>query len=294
MRNEIINLIENTKNTNQFFLTGDLGFSVLENLEKKLKNNFVNVGVSENNMFLMACGITIEKKNLVYLYSISPFLILRNLEIIRNYISNDNRNIRLIGVGSGVSYTTMGKTHFNLDDLNVIYSLKNILILNPANIFELKYLFKKFRNYKRPIYFRINKNSYNIYKKFKRKKNLFVKKGSGKNIITSGAILNFLLKFYDDRDIDKMNIISVPILDSKYNKSILNFLNKDDTILLVDSSKFLYFQEIQNEINCRNKNFFCLNFDFDHNKIKGVGNEEEILGEMGFNKLFLDKFFFKN
>ena len=135
MRNEIINLIENTKNTNQFFLTGDLGFSVLENLEKKLKNNFVNVGVSENNMFLMACGITIEKKNLVYLYSISPFLILRNLEIIRNYISNDNRNIRLIGVGSGVSYTTMGKTHFNLDDLNVIYSLKNILILNPANIF---------------------------------------------------------------------------------------------------------------------------------------------------------------
>ena len=64
--------------------------------------------------------------------------------------------------------------------------------------------------------------------------------------------------------------------------------------MLVDSSKFLYFQDIQNEINYRNKNFFCLNFDFDHNKIKGVGNEEEILGEMGFNKLFLDKFFFKN
>ena len=294
MRNEIINLIENTKNPNQFFLTGDLGFSVLENLKKKLKKKFINAGVSENNMFLVACGISIKKENIIYLYSISPFLILRNLEIIRNYISNDNRNIRLLGVGSGVSYSTMGKTHFNLDDLNVIYSLKNILILNPANNVELKYVFKKFTNYQKPIYFRINKNNHEIYSKFKRKKNLFVKKGTGKNIVVSGAILNYLLKFYNDNEINKMNIISMPILDIKFNKNIFNFLNKEDTLLLVDSSKFIYFQEIQNNINHYNKNFACLNFDFNHNKIKGVGTEEEILSDMGFNKLFLDNFFSKN
>lgn len=294
MRNEIIQLIEKSINKNTYFLTGDLGFSVLENIKIKLKKNFLNMGVSENNMFLVACGLTIESKNQIYLYSISPFLILRNIEIIRNYVSTDKRNIRMIGVGSGVSYSTMGKTHFNLDDLNVLYSLRNILILNPANIDELNFVFTKFKNYNLPIYFRINKNSYKKNDQFKKINNFFIKPGNGQNVVISGAILNYFLKLYKKRELQDMNIISLPILNEKYNKNILKYLNKNSTLLLCDSSKFVYFQELEKNINILNKNFNSLNFDFDHNKIKGVGSEKEILNQMGFRRSTFDKFFFKN
>ena len=91
MRNNLINLVANTlKNKkNSYFLTADLGYSVLENIQKVLKKRFINVGISENNMLLLAVGLTEVSKNLVYVYSISPFLILRPAEIIRNYISNE-------------------------------------------------------------------------------------------------------------------------------------------------------------------------------------------------------------
>lgn len=293
MRNEIIQLIEKNVSKKTFFLTGDLGFSVLENIKRKLKKNFLNMGVSENNMFLVACGLTIDNKNQIYVYSISPFLILRNLEIIRNYVSTEKRNIKMVGVGSGVSYSTMGKTHFNLDDLNIIYSLKNILILNPANIDELSFVFHKFKNYNYPIYFRINKNSYKKDDQFKKKNNFFIKPGNGKNVIISGAILNYFLKLYKIDEIQDMNIISLPILNEQFNKNIYKYINKNDTLLLCDSSKFIYFQELDKKISILNKNFNTLNFDFNHNKIKGVGDEKEILSQMGFRRSTFDKFFFK-
>ena len=115
-------------------------------------------------MILLASGIFEATKSKVYAYSISSFLTLRTLEVLRNYISNDKRQICLIGVGSGVSYDKMGKTHYNLEDINLIYTLKNILILNPANEEELKFVFQKFKKIKTPTYFRINKSEYkNIF-----------------------------------------------------------------------------------------------------------------------------------
>ena len=131
MRNKIIDLIKKDFKKKNYFLTGDLGFSVLEDLKKISKKRFLNVGVSENNMFTMAIGISenLKKDEKIYLYSISPFLILRSLELIRNYLNYENRNIRLIGVGSGFSYSYLGKSHFLAEDLNILNGLK----ISPAH-----------------------------------------------------------------------------------------------------------------------------------------------------------------
>jgi transketolase len=286
MRNELINLINKTlKNKkNSYFLTADLGYSVLENLQKDLKKRFINVGISENNMLLLAVGLSEINKNLVYTYSISPFLILRPAEIIRNYISNENRNIRLIGVGSGVSYSNMGKSHHSLDDINYIYSLKNILIINPANLEELNYSYKKFLNYTRPLYFRINKNSFSQPKLFKRYKNIFVKKGKKSNLIVSGAILNQIIKMFDYKELENINIVSLPIMGLKYVKNLKSYLVKGNTLFITDSSKTVFFDDVYMKIkelliNCKIKNF-----DLDHRDIKYVDNEKGLLEQMGVKK----------
>jgi len=286
MRNELINLINKTlKNKkNSYFLTADLGYSVLENLQKDLKKRFINVGISENNMLLLAVGLSEINKNLVYAYSISPFLILRPAEIIRNYISNERRNIRLIGVGSGVSYSTMGKSHHSLDDINYIYSLKNILILNPANLEELNYLYKKFLNYYGPLYFRINKNSFFQSKLFKRYKNIFVKKGKKSNLIVSGAILNHIIEMFDYKELENINIVSLPVMSLQYVKNLESYLVKGNTLFITDSSKTVFFDDVYMKIKKFLKNSKFKNFDLDHRDIKYVDDEKGLLEQMGVKK----------
>lgn len=290
MRNEIINLIneEFKKNKKNFFLTADLGFSVLENTFKIFKNNFINVGVAETNMILIASGIYEATKNKVYVYSISPFLTLRTLEVLRNYVSNDKRQICLIGVGSGVSYDKMGKTHFNLDDISSISTLKNILILNPANEEELKFIFHKFKNIKGPTYFRINKSPYKNIFKLVRKNNFFHKPGKKFNIVVSGAILNNFCLMYSRNELNQFNIISLPIFSVDHNKSFYNYLVKGKTLFFVDSSKTLIFEQMKNKVQKQTKNK-VINFDFNHNLIKKVNTEDGLLKQMGFTKSKISK-----
>ena len=292
MRNELINLINKTlKNKkNSYFLTADLGYSVLENLQKDLKKRFINVGISENNMFLLAVGLSEISKNLVYAYSISSFLILRPAEIIRNYVSNESRNIRLIGVGSGVSYSNMGKSHHSLDDINFIYSLKNIIILNPANLEELNFLYKKFLNYYGPLYFRINKNSFSKHKFFKRYKNIFVKKGAKSNLIVSGAILNYIIEMFDPIELENINIISLPIMNIKYIKNLNNFLVKGNSLFITDSSKTVFFDDVYFEVKKYLKNYKFKNFDIDNRNIKFVDEERGLLAQMGIKKNVIKSF----
>lgn len=291
MRNELINLINKTlKNKkNSYFLTADLGYSVLENLQKNLRKRFINVGISENNMLLLAVGLSEINKNLVYAYSISSFLILRPAEIIRNYISNESRNIRLIGVGSGVSYSNMGKSHHSLDDINYIYSLKNILILNPANLEELYYLYKKFLNYSGPLYFRINKNSFSQSKLFKRYKNIFVKKGKKSNLIVSGAILNHIMQMFDTKELENINIVSLPIMNLQYVKNLKSYLVKGNTLFITDSSKTVFFDDVYMKIIKFLKNYKFKNFDLDHRDIKYVDDEKGLLEQMGVKKEIIKK-----
>jgi len=292
MRNQLIELIFKSmaKDKKIKFLTGDLGFSVLEKMQKKFSNRFVNVGISENNMILLSVGLSEIKKNLTYVYSISSFLILRCAEIIRNYISNEKRNVRLIGVGSGVSYSTMGKTHYNLDDINILYSFQNITILNPANLDELNFVYTKFIKYNKPLYFRINKNNFENTYGLCRKKNFFLKRGTDCNLIVSGAMLNYVLNFFSASEIKKINVISLPIMSIDYLSNIKNFLlYKKKTLMIADSSKTIFFEDIKEYLNLKN-NYF--NFGLDHNLIKYVGDEREILKQMGITKKNLVKYLF--
>ena len=52
-----------------FLITGDLGFGVLENFAKELPNQFLNVGVAEQNMTMVAAGMAMQGKK-VFTYSI--------------------------------------------------------------------------------------------------------------------------------------------------------------------------------------------------------------------------------
>ena len=80
MRNHLVKLIAESarQDDSLIFMTGDLGFSVVEPLQEQLGDRFINAGVAEANMVTMAsalaaCGF----RPLVY--SIAPFVTARLL-----------------------------------------------------------------------------------------------------------------------------------------------------------------------------------------------------------------------
>src|SRR5947209_12818779 len=112
---------------NVLFMTGDLGFSVVEPLQAKLGPRFINSGVAEANMMTMAsalaaCGFR------PYAYTIAPFITTRCYEQIRNDVCFHRRAVLIVGVGAGLSYGSLGPSHHSLEDTTIMATLPAMAI----------------------------------------------------------------------------------------------------------------------------------------------------------------------
>lgn len=160
MRSRIIELIEADAATDNsiVFLTGDLGFSVVEPLEDALGERFINMGVAEANMISVAASLAATGFR-PFAYSIVPFITGRCFEQIRNDIAYQKRAVRLIGVGAGFSYGALGPSHHGLEDAAIMASLPEMAVANPGNVAELDRCYAALRHDERPVYFRIARES---------------------------------------------------------------------------------------------------------------------------------------
>ena len=82
MRNAVVNrLFELAESDDRLILiTADLGFGVLTDFAEKYPNQFLNVGVAEQNMTALATGMALEG-HIVFTYSIANFPTLRCLDV---------------------------------------------------------------------------------------------------------------------------------------------------------------------------------------------------------------------
>lgn len=137
-------------------LTGDLGYAVFEDFQKKMPEQFLNVGVAEQNLISVAAGLALAGKK-VFVYSISTFATLRPYEQIRIDVCYQNLPIFIIGGGSSFSYSTFGCTHMPLEDLGAMRLLPNMAVMCPGDAHEVRALVRA--TYKRggPAYIRIAK-----------------------------------------------------------------------------------------------------------------------------------------
>lgn len=112
------------------FLTGDLGFGALENVQAGLGARFVNMGVSEQNMVSVAAGLA--RQNLLPLcYSIAPFAVFRPFEQIRLDVALHGLPVKIVGNGGGYGYGIMGASHHAIEDLAVLSCLPNFFCFAP-------------------------------------------------------------------------------------------------------------------------------------------------------------------
>lgn len=131
-------LLELAKQDKRLILmTGDLGFSIFEEFQKECPQQFFNAGVAEQNMTGLAAGMAIEGFS-PWFYSIIPFVTMRNFEQIRNDICYQNLNVKITGVGVGFTFGPYGHTHHALEDVGILRTLPNMVILAPGDPIEAR------------------------------------------------------------------------------------------------------------------------------------------------------------
>lgn len=139
-------------------LSGDLGFGVLNEFVARFPQQFLNVGVAEQNMSGLAAGLALEGHT-VFTYSIGNFPTLRCLEQIRNDICYHGANVKVVCVGGGMSYGPVGMSHHATEDLAIIRSLPGMLVLSPGDLWEAAEAARHLVSHRGPAYLRLDKSA---------------------------------------------------------------------------------------------------------------------------------------
>jgi transketolase len=97
---------------------------------------FINTGVSEQIMIGMAAGMA-QRGFRPFVYTIATFALYRPLEFIRIDLAYQNLPVTIVGIGSGVSYSTLGATHHTYEDIAIASAIPNISIISPCDPLEV-------------------------------------------------------------------------------------------------------------------------------------------------------------
>lgn len=198
---------EAKKNKNIELLTGDLGFGVLKPFWEILPNQFTNAGIAEQNMTSMAAGMALEGKT-VFTYSIGNFPTLRCLEQIRNDCAYHNANVKIVCIGGGFVYGSLGMSHQATEDLSVVRALPNVKVFAPGDLVEAEAVTRALVHTQGTCYLRLGRggekriheriNDFEIGKAVKVRD---VEGGNGKRkvaVYSTGAILDEVTAACDD------------------------------------------------------------------------------------------------
>ena len=121
------------KDTRIFLITADLGYGVLDDIRRDFPKRAINIGSSEMLMVGIAVGLA-QSGYIPVCYSITPFLLYRPFELIRNYMNYEKANVKLVGSGRDDDYAHDGISHWAGDDIDVMSSLKNINLYKPEHL----------------------------------------------------------------------------------------------------------------------------------------------------------------
>ena len=96
-------------------------------------DRFINFLSSEQLMLGAACGMALEGK-IPIVYSITPFLLYRPFEWIRNYLNHEQIPVKLVGGGRDRDYGYLGFSHWGEEDIDILSNFKNIQLIKPLEL----------------------------------------------------------------------------------------------------------------------------------------------------------------
>jgi len=216
MRNAYLEaLYDLAKNNRQIMsLNADIGAIVFDKFKADFPDQFINFGVAEPNMISAAAGMASCGK-IPFTYTIMPFITMRTYEQIRNDVCLQKMNVKIVGVGAGLAYSTLGPTHHAIEDIAIMKVLPNMTIVSPADPLEAKKATFAAAQIEGPVYLRLGTSKepavYQHDYDFTIGRGVKLKDGKDATIIATGSIVHDALQAVEELEKEKISVRLVNI-----------------------------------------------------------------------------------
>lgn len=148
--------LEMAKNDPKFILlTADLAtLSGMDRYTKQFPDQFVNVGIAEQNMIGISAGLAAEGYHPAAT-TYATFVTMRACEQIRHFLGYMNLGITVLGSGAGLSQGFAGNTHYTIEDISMMRAIPGLTIFSPADAASAVCIFNLAMESQKPVYIRL-------------------------------------------------------------------------------------------------------------------------------------------
>ena len=160
MRDAFVRVLteEMEQNDRIALITGDLGFGVLRPLWERFPERMINAGIAEQGMVSMAAGLAATGRTGI-VYSIGNFPTLRPLEQIRNDCAYHGADVKIVCVGGGFVYGSLGMSHHATEDMSVMRAIPEITCFTPGDPAETEAVTREMLRRRGTCYLRLGRGN---------------------------------------------------------------------------------------------------------------------------------------
>jgi len=125
-----------TRNSSIYIVVADISpVGSMSKFHEEYPERFINVGVAEQVMIGMAAGLALKGAR-AFAYTIANFSLYRPFEMVRDDLCYQNLPVTVVGMGSGMTYSTLGATHHTMEDVAIASAIPNMRVLAPCDPLE--------------------------------------------------------------------------------------------------------------------------------------------------------------
>ena len=147
------------KHPDLMITTSDVSTSAgLDRFKKKYPDNFIDVGIAEQNLIGVSAGLSSEGFKVIST-TFAPFQTMRCCEQIKVNLGYMKNKVCMVGLASGLVLGNLGFTHCCIEDVGTLRSIPNIAIVTPSDPFELFKVLNEALEYKDSVYIRLTAGS---------------------------------------------------------------------------------------------------------------------------------------
>ena len=162
--------------------------------KKAYPDRFFDCGIAEGNMMGVAAGMAAAGK-IPVAASFAMFATGRAFEQIRNSIAYPRLNVKIAGSHAGISTGEDGATHQCIEDIAIMRAIPNMVVLNPADHWEMKAATKAAIEYDGPVYIRLGRLAIDSFNdpetySFELGKGITLHEGNDVAVIATGLVVN--------------------------------------------------------------------------------------------------------
>ena len=166
--------------------------------QKAYPERFFDCGIAEGNMVGVAAGMAAAGK-IPVAASFAMFATGRAFEQIRNSVAYPELNVKIAGSHAGISTGEDGATHQCIEDMGIMRAIPNMVVINPADHWEMKAATKAAIEYNGPVYIRLGRLAIDSFNDpetytFEWGKGITLHEGDDVAVIATGLVVNESLK----------------------------------------------------------------------------------------------------